>query len=224
MVKNEYTLTPKVDETQEFLEIANDFSNPLELVREAISNSFDAGANKIWINFSVVKEYGESLLKIEIMDNGQGMDREELQSFFDLGNSTRRGKEKFIGEKGHGTKVYLNSSSIEVITTKNEVTLHATVKEPYRTLFDRKIPKVTVVESRENNQDGTVIIIKGYNNNRRDKFTHEILKDYILWFTKFGSIELQFDVSLKSGHGEQRDYNKLNYNRFEVSNHEKESI
>jgi len=33
-----------------------------------------------------------------------------------------------------------------------------------------------------------------------------------------------FDVSLKSGHGEQRDYNKLNYNQFEVSNHEKENI
>jgi hypothetical protein len=32
------------------------------------------------------------------------------------------------------------------------------------------------------------------------------------------------DVSLKSGHGEQRDYNKLNYNQFEVSNHEKENI
>ena len=30
------------------------------------------------------------------------------------------------------------------------------------------------------------------------------------------------DVSLKSGHGEQRDYNKLNYNQFEVSNHETE--
>jgi hypothetical protein len=32
------------------------------------------------------------------------------------------------------------------------------------------------------------------------------------------------DVSLKIGHGEQGDYNKLNYNRFEVSNHEKENI
>jgi dienelactone hydrolase len=36
--------------------------------------------------------------------------------------------------------------------------------------------------------------------------------------------EFDFDVSLKSGHGERRDYNKLNYNRFEVSNHEKENI
>ena len=32
------------------------------------------------------------------------------------------------------------------------------------------------------------------------------------------------DVSLKIGHGEQGDYNKLNYNWFEVSNHEKENI
>jgi hypothetical protein len=32
------------------------------------------------------------------------------------------------------------------------------------------------------------------------------------------------DVSLKSGHREQRNYNKLNYNRFEVSNDEKENI
>jgi hypothetical protein len=34
----------------------------------------------------------------------------------------------------------------------------------------------------------------------------------------------EIDVSLKSGHGEQGDYNKLNYNWFEVSNHEKENI
>jgi len=40
----EFTLTPKVDETQEFIEIAHDFANPLDLVREAISNSFDAQA------------------------------------------------------------------------------------------------------------------------------------------------------------------------------------
>ncbi|SFD95042.1 hypothetical protein SAMN05428981_102467 [Bacillus sp. OV194] len=54
---NEFTIRPKVDETQEFIEIANDFSNPLELVREAISNSFDAKANKIWISFEVIREF-----------------------------------------------------------------------------------------------------------------------------------------------------------------------
>ena len=38
----EQLLTPQVDQTREFLEIANDFANPLDLVREAISNSYDA--------------------------------------------------------------------------------------------------------------------------------------------------------------------------------------
>ena len=51
---NTFELILKVDETQEFIEIANDFSNPLDLVREAISNSFDAEASKIWILFDVV--------------------------------------------------------------------------------------------------------------------------------------------------------------------------
>ena len=37
-----YQITPTVDATQEFIEIAKDFSNPLDLVREAISNAFDA--------------------------------------------------------------------------------------------------------------------------------------------------------------------------------------
>ena len=37
-----YQITPTVDQTQEFIEIANDFSNPLELVREALSNAYDA--------------------------------------------------------------------------------------------------------------------------------------------------------------------------------------
>src|SRR4051812_911325 len=98
---NKFTIRPKVDETQEFIEIANDFSNPLELVREAISNSFDAKANKIWIFFNVIREYGESILEIRIKDNGRGMDKNGLHSFFDLGNSLRRGVSDAIGEKGH---------------------------------------------------------------------------------------------------------------------------
>lgn len=52
-------LTPKVNETQEFIEIAFDFSNPLDLVREAISNSFDAGAKEIRISFEVEEDDGE---------------------------------------------------------------------------------------------------------------------------------------------------------------------
>ena len=191
-----FILTPKVDETQEFLEIANDFSNPLELVREAISNAFDAKAKVIRIRFHVEKEFGERVLHIHIEDDGHGMDREKgLQSFFDLGNSLRRGDAETIGEKGHGTKVYFNSSRITVTTTSSEETLEAKMDDPYRKLFNREIPMVEVTEVKPRRpQRGTQISIQGYNNNRRELFTHQRLKDYIQWFTKFGSIETSFGI------------------------------
>ncbi len=186
-----YIITPKVDETQEFIEIANDFSNPLDLVREAVSNAYDAGASEIQISFDVIKEYGESILKIVLKDNGSGMTSEQLQSFFDLGNSTRRDDANTIGEKGHGTKVYFNSKKIEVKTSPGGGGLTAVMEEPFRKLFDREIPTVKVTINDEIKK-GTEITIYGYNKNRRDRFTHSILKDFIVWFTKHGSIEGQF--------------------------------
>ena len=186
---NNFIITPKVDETQEFIEIANDFSNPLDLVRESISNSYDAGATVIDISFDVIKELGESILKITLSDNGQGMNQEQLQSFFDLGNSTKRNDRNTIGEKGHGTKVFFNSHKIEVKTSVNGVEgFVAVMNEPFKKLFNREIPTVNV-EKQNNVSKGTVITIYGYNNNRREKFTHKILKDYIQWFTKHGSLD-----------------------------------
>jgi hypothetical protein len=192
---SEFTLTPRVDQAQEFIEIANDFSNALDLVREAISNSFDAHAGSIDIEFDVIKKYGESILQITITDDGDGMDRAGLQSFFDLGNSLRRNDPTTIGEKGHGTKVYFNSSEIKVRTIRNGTVYTATMIDPYRKLFDREIPTVAVEEQQTTGGTaGTTIVISGYNRNRRELFTHEILKDHILWFTKFGSIETAFGI------------------------------
>ena len=54
-----FVITPKVDATQEFIEIANDFSNPLDLVREAISNAYDAKASVIKIGSSPKKLVGK---------------------------------------------------------------------------------------------------------------------------------------------------------------------
>ena len=194
----EFTITPEVNSTQEFIEIAQDFSNPLDLVREAISNAFDANATNIKLGFNVITEYGERILKIEIEDNGSGMDRTGLKSFFDLGNSMRRASKDItgaIGEKGHGTKVYFNSRKIEVYTVKDGVGYRAVMSEPKKNLFDHKIPTVSVNnEDVPNQKNGTKIVIWGYNENRRDKFTHAQLKDYILWFTKFGSIEPCFGI------------------------------
>ena len=190
-----YEIVPEVDQVQEFIEIANDFANPLELVREGISNAFDASATEMNIAFEVAKEYGEDVLLITLRDNGLGMDKDALKSFFDLGNSSRRGDPDTIGEKGHGTKVFFNSAEILVKTYRHGKRLTAVMRQPFKTLCDRQLPQATVQESEEPGElHGTEIIVRGYNNNRRDKFTHDQLKDYIYWFTKVGSIERIFDV------------------------------
>ena len=194
---SDFIIKPKVDESREFLAIANDFANPLELVREAISNSFDAKASFMRFKFYVEKEYGEDIFMIFIEDDGNGMDKEGLQAFFDLGNSTTREDPETIAEKGHGTKVYFNSKEIKVETSKGEKypIYEAVMSNPFKNLHDNRIPEVPVDEKKNaQNWKGAKIWIKGYNNNRRDKFTHERLKDYILWFTKFGSPEKEFGV------------------------------
>jgi hypothetical protein len=196
----ESNIIPKVDESREFLEIASDFTNPLEIVREAISNAFDWGARHIKIFFDVVAISGENILKIQINDDGEGMDREGLQAFFDLGNSIARKHPGLIGEKGHGTKVYFNSNRIEVVTLKNGKAWRASMDKPFARLHEGEIPTVNI-ESQNYDPDahGTLITIYGYNSNRRDRFTHAILTDYILWFTKYGGIDEQFGENKYSG-------------------------
>ncbi len=198
----ERTLTPEVNHAQEFIEIALDFANPLDLVREAISNAFDAGAKRIRLGFDMHKAnpYDRGTLIITIEDNGSGMDLDGLQSFFDLGNSLRRQQKHeqqetcFIGEKGHGTKVYFNSNRIEVKSLCNKTLYTATMEAPYRTLtIDRKIPDVNVqYEPTDDDSHWSKITITGYNDNNEEKYSHAILEDHIKWFTKMGSIEMIF--------------------------------
>jgi nitrate/nitrite-specific signal transduction histidine kinase len=69
---------PTVNEVQEFIEIAGDFANPIELVREAISNSFDTKAKCMTISFSVGRESGEDVLVIYLEDDGTGMNDQTL--------------------------------------------------------------------------------------------------------------------------------------------------
>src|ERR1035437_2655252 len=154
----EFILIPTVDQAQEFIEIANDFANPLDLVREAISNAFDAKATDIRLAFDTENISGETAFVIRLTDNGDGMGREQLQSFFDLGNSSRRADKTTIGEKGHGTKVYFNAKKLIVDTQRGGVRLIAELDAPFSKLHDRKIPEVKVhEESSETTAAGTSI-------------------------------------------------------------------
>src|ERR1700733_4579182 len=99
---------PSVSAEAEFFEILNDFGNPLEIVREAISNAIDASATQMDVSFSVEEIQGNSRSVIRFVDNGSGMTEDVLRTvFWGLGHSTSRGDKTKIGEKGHGTKIFL---------------------------------------------------------------------------------------------------------------------
>jgi hypothetical protein len=184
-------IDPKVNREGEFLEIANDFGDPLEILREAISNSIDAGANWVKIEIKVEEIEGGDTLVIMIEDNGHGMDAEALEwRFWGLGYSERKKDPTTIGEKGHGTKIYLRSEEVIVRTQTETDAFESKCERPLRALTQGKThrPEIRQIPKYQD-KPGTTVTILGYNKNERSKFTQDVVTDYILWFTKVGSIE-----------------------------------
>lgn len=195
------TFKPEVNEASEFLEISSDFGDPKEIIREAISNSFDAKATEIHISAVIDKSVGEDELVITLSDNGEGMGEEELKYFFGLGFTNRKKLDKLgkkiteaIGEKGHGTKIYFNSRRIEVETVKDAKLINAFLAKPRKNLRQGKLPGVEYKVDPTESPHGTKVIIRGYNDNNQEEFSHEELRDYIYWFTRFGSFEKEIDI------------------------------
>ena len=119
-------ITPRVNQAREFLEIAKDFKQPQEIIREALSNSWDAHAQNVSIFFDLIPVAGSRRKKIRVTieDDGDGMSSDprpdvgssEIEGFFNLGDSGKT--EGSIGTKGHGAKIYYKSHGITVDTWK----------------------------------------------------------------------------------------------------------
>ncbi|NMC57873.1 MAG: hypothetical protein GYA51_00540 [Candidatus Methanofastidiosa archaeon] len=194
-------INPNVNNAAEFLEITSDFGNPLEIIREAISNSIDWGASFIKINFEVKKYKGVNRLFISFIDDGSGMSYDVLSNdFWGLGFSRSRGEKEKIGEKGHGTKIYLRSEKVHVFSKTKDGLYESYCDNPLGSLSEGKMhsPQIRIADSippeMATLETGTYITIIGYNDNERSSFSQDIVRDYILWFTKVGSIEKEFDI------------------------------
>ena len=193
---------PEVDDAREFLEITRDFTDPRDAIREGISNSIDWGATEIKVTITEDDRRPDEELVIQIEDNGVGLDEKRLEAFFDLGRTTFsesvfKHQSYRIGYKGHGTKTYFNSREIEITSDSQECSVLAIMDSPLQKLMSNEVPEYGYdIEKKRNDQTGTNIIIRGYNmNQNRKDFDHNVLKDYILWFTKFGSIEKILEFS-----------------------------
>ncbi|WP_240479560.1 ATP-binding protein [Haloprofundus marisrubri] len=185
------TKTPKVNEVNEFLEIASDFEDPLEVIRESLSNSYDAGAESVTIS---IKSRPDGS-KIVIEDDGQGMSESDLESFFDLGNSTKNDPEiDSIGYKGHGTKIFYKSEKIVVDSARDGTNIHAEMDRPWEKLNNRTLPEYEVAK-RTTTSDGTRIEVTGFKSGRGfspESLTYNKIEHYLKWKTLAGSTKYHF--------------------------------
>lgn len=175
---------PKVNEVNEFLEIASDFEDPLEVIRESLSNSYDANASNVEIEIRS-REMGSDII---IDDDGDGMAHRDLESFFDLGNSR---KSNSIGYKGHGTKIFYKSDEIVVNTVNGDINLRAEMAEPWKKLNNRELPEYEINETsvREGSK-GTRVRIHNFRSGKGfdpQSLTYNKIEHYLKWKTIAGS-------------------------------------
>lgn len=182
--------TCRVNKASIFKEIANNTLKPLEVVREAISNSMDAGASNILIEIS--NNDGAYVLRIK--DDGNGMNLNEIDDFFSVGSSKGKVNQK-IGEKGLGSVTYFKSKRVEVVTQGPDGRYHAFLDEPWKKIKGNEDLSYSLIELESTDLDqGTEIKIFNYEANSlyNRHFNFESLKDYILWYTAAGSFKTKF--------------------------------
>ena len=175
---------PAVSDFSIFREVASNISNPLEIIREAISNSDDANANKI--NICVDRNLNGQLT-ISIEDNGDGMNVDGIHRFFNLGFSNKSTNK--IGEKGVGTKIFYKSEAIHIETHDKEGNLYiADMSNPWDKLQKNIVPEYVIQELESDGKRGTKVVITSYKADSPENFFNlESIKDYIQWFTIGGS-------------------------------------
>ena len=198
---------PVVKADRSFLEIVENFTDPREVLREGISNALDWGASTIKITIYEDATRADRELVIKIWDNGLGLTRERFFAFWNLADSPGLERDKFgrklggrVGEKGHGTKTFWKCREIEVESIAREgdgTDWHVLgeMAEPINTLKQGEIPDYEYAEGPgQGKETFTEVTIKGYHTHSKEDFRHETLKDYVQWFTKFGSIELELQI------------------------------
>jgi HSP90 family molecular chaperone len=160
--------TAVVNAANAYRQIITNFSNPLEFVREAISNSIDAAATALTVSVEQAPgPTGQPEIRITLKDDGNGMDARTLERFFNLGDSEKSDlkietddAEHPIGEKGFGTKIYLNSRKIEVRTRDkvSGIARKATSQGHLERIHESNAPQYDTIEENDG-VEGTEIKI-----------------------------------------------------------------
>lgn len=198
----------QINKGYELYQIITDFGEPLEIIREAIQNSCDENASEIFCNIYEKQKISGNKLIIDIWDNGDGLSREKVACFFDLANSSKIDENKIpdknkIGYKGHGAKIFFNSESVEVLSKTKKEAWAANLINPIDQLEESNTFKYIIYDDISNScfieqlnnfnyESGFFVRITGHlhfkTKHTQYKLNHKNVRDYVKWFTVFGSI------------------------------------
>lgn len=192
---------------KEIREIAQDFQQPIEVLREAIANAYDALANEARIIARVDKdETGRRILTLDFSDDGLGMSETALAGFFGLGFSEKPSAAAArppIGYKGHGTKIYYLAKELWVATRKEGgPLLLAHVPQAREKITQTALPEPSFLEGPAAEekaralqvaipgQHGTTIRLIDFTADSSrliDIFRRAQMENYLRWFSVYGS-------------------------------------
>ena len=125
------------------------------------------------------------------------------------------------GYKGHGTKIYYNSEQVEVLSYHGQSSpVFCRMVDPRGELAVNKVPKADIetlsLEALKQRREeagfgelglgqGTSIRVLGYHQNTKSGLEHERLRDFVIWFTRWGSWEPKLRVVTKTTSTEVTD-------------------
>jgi len=130
-------LHPTIDFQHVLKELSVNRTDPCEVIRELVSNAYDAGANEIRIAVAASKK------GFVFFDNGSGLDQANqvneitpYQAFFSIGKSTKIKGDGGVGYKCQGSKLCFAASRVLVLTKSdgNENWVKKIVENPRSTL------------------------------------------------------------------------------------------
>ena len=187
----------------------NLYRNFITVLGEAISNSWDADANNVWI---YIDKESDSLV---IKDDGLGMTSLDFQNkFLKIGYSKRKGGETttlsgrpFIGRKGIGKLALLSCAEEISIITKTSNSSYSKGKINNKRLDDAidddLIPSAYSLEDvdmkvlekyTKNHNSGTIIYFKNITDGIKNRVPY--IKTLIALYFRFSLIDNNFNIHL----------------------------
>ncbi len=204
----------QINKGYELYQIITDFGEPLEIFREAFQNAIDENAQKVFCHVYEKQRMSGSELIIDIWNDGYSLKQEQVANFFGLAKSTKvdennmpiKGK---LGYKGHGAKIFFNARKVQICSKDDEKEWGVDLDAPLTQLENKNTFEYSDFITSEQLEmhlpdaweHGFMVRIIGPRHfstlHTQFKLNHMYLRDYIKWYTVFGTIQTLYDDSLK---------------------------